>query len=48
MILSELPEVIDTTETIELTPRQQRAYSMARSQLLPKEVGESCFNDSQC
>ena len=39
-VLRELPEVIDTTETIELTPRQQRAYSKARSQPLPKEVGE--------
>ena len=39
-VLRELPEVIDTTETIELTPRQQRAYSKARSQSLPKEVGE--------
>ena len=32
--------MIDTTETIELTPRQQRAYSKARSEPLPKEVGE--------
>lgn len=39
-VLRELPEVIDTTETIELTPRQQQAYSKARSQPLPKEVGE--------
>ena len=39
-VLHELPEVIDTVETIELTPRQQRAYTMARSQPLPKEVGE--------
>ena len=39
-VLRELPEVIDTTETIELTPRQQRAYSKARSQPLPKEAGE--------
>ena len=39
-VLQELPEVIDTTEPIELTPRQQLAYSRARSQPLPKEVGE--------
>ena len=39
-VLRELPEVIDTAETIELTPRQQRAYSKARSEPLPKEVGE--------
>ena len=39
-VLRELPEVIDTTETIELTPRQQRAYSTARSQPLPEEGGE--------
>ena len=39
-VLRELPEVIETTEPIELTPRQQRAYSKARSQALPKEVGE--------
>ena len=40
-VLRELPEVIDTTETIELTPRQHRAYTSARSQPLPKEVGEA-------
>ena len=39
-VLRELPEVIDTTETIELTPRQQRAYYKARFQPLPKEAGE--------
>lgn len=39
-VLRELPEVIDTTEAIELTPRQQQAYSKARSQPLPKELGE--------
>ena len=39
-VLRELPEVIDTTETVELTPRQQRAYAAARSEPLPKEVGE--------
>lgn len=39
-VLRELPEVIDTTEVIELTPRQKRAYSTARSQPLPKESGE--------
>ena len=39
-VLQELPEVIDTTEAIELTLRQQRAYSKARSQPLPKEAGE--------
>ena len=39
-VLRELPEVIDTTERIELTPQQQRAYSKARTQPLPKEVGE--------
>ena len=40
-VLRELPEVIDTTEAIELAPRQQRAYLMARSQPLPKEAGEA-------
>ena len=40
-VLRELPEVIDTTEAIELTPRQQRAYFTARSQPLPKELGEA-------
>ena len=39
-VLRELPEVIDTSEMIELTPRQQRAYTKARSQPLSKEVGE--------
>ena len=39
-VLRELPEVIDTAETIELTPRQQRAYSKVRSEPLPNEVGE--------
>ena len=39
-VLDELPDVIDTKETIELTPRQQRAYVSARSRSLPMEVGE--------
>ena len=39
-VLRELPEVIDTKEIIELTTNQQRAYSRARSQPLPKEFGE--------
>ena len=39
-VLRELPEVIDTAKTIELTPRQQQAYSKARSQPLPEEAGE--------
>lgn len=39
-VLNELPDVIDTKETIELTPRQQRAYVAARSQPLPKKLGE--------
>ena len=39
-VLDELPDVIDTKETIELTPQQQRAYVSARSQPLPKEFGE--------
>ena len=39
-VLRELPDVLDTTEKIELTPRQRRAYSKARSQPLPKEAGE--------
>ena len=39
-VLDELPDVIDTKETIELTPQQQRAYVAARSQPLPKELGE--------
>ena len=40
-VLRELPEVIDTTETIELTPRQRRAYTTVRSQPLPREAGEA-------
>ena len=39
-VLDELPDVIDTKETIELTPQQHRAYSSARSRPLPKELGE--------
>ena len=39
-VLDELPDVIDTKETIELTPQQQRAYNAALSQPLPKELGE--------
>ncbi len=39
-VLHELPEVIDTTEVVELTPRQKRAYFTARSQPLAKESGE--------
>ncbi len=40
-VLSELPHVIDTKELVELTPQQQRAYSAARSQPLPKDAGEA-------
>lgn len=39
-VLDELPDVIDTKELVELTPQQQRAYTSARSQPLPKDVGE--------
>ena len=39
-VLSELPDVIDTKELVELTPQQRRAYSSARSQPLPKADGE--------
>ena len=39
-VLDELPDVIDTKETIELTPQQQRAYVSARTQPLPKKFGE--------
>ena len=39
-VLGELPDVIDTKELLELTPRQQRAYQSARSQPLPRDEGE--------
>lgn len=39
-VLSELPEVIDAKEIVDLTAQQQRAYSATRSQPLSKDVGE--------
>ena len=39
-VLSELPDVIDTKELVELTDQQQRAYSSARSKPLSKDVGD--------
>ena len=39
-VLGELPDVIETKELVELIPRQQRAYTAARSQPLPKSDGE--------
>ena len=39
-VLDELPDVIETKELVELTPQQQRAYTSARSQSLPKDIGE--------
>ena len=39
-VLRELPEVIDTKETIELTDRQQRSYFTARAKPLRNEMGE--------
>ena len=39
-MLSELPEVIDTKEVIELTDRQQQAYASARSNPLSDDIGE--------
>ena len=38
-VLGELPDVIDTKEFLELTPQQQRAYSLARSQPLSRDEG---------
>ena len=39
-VLNELPEVIDTTETIELTTQQRRSYSAIRSKPLAKDDGD--------
>ena len=38
-VLDELPDVIESKELVELTPQQQRSYTSARSQSLPKNVG---------
>ena len=40
-VLTELPEVIDTKELLELTPQQHRAYNAARSQSLSNDVNEA-------
>ena len=39
-VLRELPEIIDTKELLELSPQQQREYSAARSEPLPKDTGQ--------
>ena len=39
-VLSELPEVIDTKQVVDLTPQQQRAYTSARAQAFPNDMGE--------
>ena len=39
-VLNELPDVIDTKELVELTARQRRAYSSARSRPLSKDVSD--------
>lgn len=39
-MLSELPDVIDTKELVELTNEQARAYNLARSKPLSKDIGE--------
>ena len=40
-VLRELPDVIDTKETVELSASQRLAYTKARSRPLPKDVGEA-------
>ena len=39
-VLTELPEIIDTKERLELTPQQYRSYNAARSQPLSNDVSD--------
>lgn len=39
-MLSELPDIIDTKEPVELTDKQERAYNLAKSKPLSKDIGE--------